>query len=80
MLIDAILDHMTPPRAISPKQLKTILKKLGISQMELSRRLGVDGRTVRRWLSGEATIPGPACVAIEAMVHLNDLQRILGGD
>ena len=77
MLIDAILDAMVTPRAIRPKELRALLKKLDISQMELARRLGVDGRTVRRWLAGEAKIPGPARVAILAMAHMDDLRRLL---
>ena len=76
-MIDAILCDMATPRAISPKQLRAILKKLGLSQMELSRRLGVDGRSVRRWLAGEAPIPGPARAAIQAMEHLDDLKRLI---
>ena len=77
MLIDVILRDMATPRAISPKQLRAIIKKLGLSQMELARRLGVDGRSVRRWLAGEAKVPGPARVAILAMTHLDDLRRLL---
>ena len=77
MLVEAILRDMATPRAIGPKQLRTILRKLGISQMELARRLGVDGRSVRRWLAGEAPVPGPARAAIQAMTHLDDLRRLL---
>ncbi len=38
-------------------------------QTKLARRLKVDGSTVRRWLSGASTIPGPAEVAIELLVE-----------
>ena len=77
MSMDAILRDMATPRAISPKQLRALLRKMGISQLELARRLGVDGRSVRRWLAGEAPVPGPARAAIQAMTHLDDLRRLL---
>ena len=77
MSMDAILRDMATPRAISPKQLRALLRKMGISQLELARRLGVDGRSVRRWLADEAPVPGPARAAIQAMAHLDDLRRLL---
>ena len=69
-----MLDVTAP---ISPKRLRSILKKLGLSQSELARLLDVDGRTVRRWISGDNPVPGPARVAILAMAHLDDLRRIM---
>jgi transcriptional regulator with XRE-family HTH domain len=44
------------------KQLRAILAELRFSQLELGRLMGVDGRTVRRWIADEVTIP--ACVTI----------------
>lgn len=38
-------------------------------QTKLARRLKVDGSTVRRWLSGAASIPGPAVAAVEMMLE-----------
>ena len=38
-------------------------------QTKLAKALGVDGSTVRRWLSGASAIPGPAVVAIEHLVR-----------
>ncbi|MGB0694940.1 MAG: helix-turn-helix domain-containing protein [Rhodospirillaceae bacterium] len=38
-------------------------------QTKLAKALRVDGSTVRRWLSGASTIPGPAEVAIELLVE-----------
>ncbi len=46
------------------QQLRAALKRLKISQMEASRRLGVDGSTVRRWLSGAHRIPEPVAVLV----------------
>lgn len=56
---------------LSP-DLRTRLETAGVSQMELSRRLGVAGRTVRYWIANgtpermwpeieEALKPRPAC-------------------
>ena len=38
-------------------QLRRTLAKLGISQMELSRRLRVAPSTVRRWIAGQTATP-----------------------
>jgi hypothetical protein len=40
--------------SVTPADLRTRLDAAGLSQMELARRLGVDGRTVRYWLAGRA--------------------------
>jgi hypothetical protein len=37
-------------------------------QTRMAECLRVDGSTVRRWLSGASTIPGPAAVALELML------------
>lgn len=49
--------------------LRTRLEAAGVTQMELARRLGVDGRTVRYWLAGRA-IPESAVADIEAALAL----------
>lgn len=52
------------------EQLKTLRAQMGLSQAELGEllRLGKNGgRTVRRWEAG-TPIPGPATVAIDALV------------
>jgi hypothetical protein len=41
----------------------------------MAEALRVDGSTVRRWLSGATTIPGPAEVALELMVELSVAQQ-----
>ena len=77
MLVEAIIQAMTQPRAMSPKQLRAALRQLDINQLELARRLDVDGRTVRRWVSGGASIPGPVRAALHSWQHLDDLRRLL---
>lgn len=50
---------------MNPTELRAALDTAGISQLELARRIGVDGRTVRYWLAGRA-IPDSAVPDIEA--------------
>lgn len=40
--------------------LRALIERLELSQLALARMMGVDGRTVRRWIAGEVYIPGPA--------------------
>lgn len=37
---------------MTPDELREALEAAGVTQMELARRLEVDGRTVRYWLAG----------------------------
>jgi DNA-binding transcriptional regulator YiaG len=46
-----------PRMAISPEQFRHVLRRLGLSQMELSRLVKVNPRTVRRWTLGEFPVP-----------------------
>lgn len=38
-------------------------------QTRLAERLGVDGTTVRRWVSGSVPVPAPAAVAIRCLLR-----------
>jgi plasmid maintenance system antidote protein VapI len=49
-------------------ELSDIIKQLNVTQMDLARRLDVDGRTVRRWVSGETSIPLTAQLAIRYLL------------
>ena len=51
---------------VSPSELRKVLKGLGLSQSEASRRLYVSVNTVQRWVSGARKIPGPVIAALEA--------------
>lgn len=42
---------------IKPIELLAYLKKVGFTQVAFAKRLGVNDRTVRRWLSGATPIP-----------------------
>ena len=56
---------------MTPDQLKIIGEELYGKwgwQTKLAKSLRVDGSTVRRWISGNASIPGPAEVALELLL------------
>jgi DNA-binding transcriptional regulator YiaG len=46
-------------------QLRASLKRLKLSQMELSRRLKVAPTTVRRWVAGTSPIPEAVALLLE---------------
>jgi hypothetical protein len=62
----------------SPEALRTARQALNLSADGLAQMLRIeDGRTVRRWESGESSIPGPAIVVLEtAMSYLNERAMI----
>ena len=63
---------------MSPDELRAIGERLWGRwgwQTRMAEALRVDGSTVRRWLSGATTIPGPAEVALELMVELSVRQQ-----
>lgn len=63
---------------MSPDELRAIGERLWGRwgwQTRMAEALRVDGSTVRRWLSGATTIPGPAEVALELMVELSVLRQ-----
>lgn len=48
---------------MTPADLKSARKALGLSQAEFARAVGVaSDRTVRKWEDGERDIPGPVAV------------------
>ena len=42
---------------MTPAEFKARLKMLKVSQVRFSRVVGVDPRTVRRWVSGQTPVP-----------------------
>ena len=58
---------------MTPKQLKTIREKLGLSAKQLSVVLrlsdATSGRTVRNWEQGKYPISGPASLALEYLLR-----------
>lgn len=56
---------------MTPKQLSEACVKLYGErgwQTRLAEALGVDGSTVRRWVSGAVPIPNPAAAAIDCFL------------
>lgn len=47
-------------RACTPTELRELLGRLGLTQTGAALLLGVEGRTMRRWLAGSRSIPPPA--------------------
>jgi transcriptional regulator with XRE-family HTH domain len=45
---------------VTPDQLRIQRRRFGLTQVELGMRLGVDGRTVRRWEAGDRKISAMA--------------------
>lgn len=60
---------------MSPDELKSAGRELfGHGwQTRLAEQLGVDGSTVRRWVSGAVPVPNPAAAAIRAFLHIRKL-------
>jgi DNA-binding transcriptional regulator YiaG len=50
-------------------QLRAALKRLGLTQVELARRLGVDPRTVRKWVLRERPMSEPAARLIRTWLE-----------
>jgi len=56
---------------MTEKELRLVLSRLQLTQVEAAQLLGVAPRTVRRWLEGE-DIPGPAEQALRAWIRLHE--------
>lgn len=52
------------------KDLQHSIEALGLSQMELGRFVGVDGRTVRNWASGRRPVPEAVSKLLRLMLAL----------
>jgi transcriptional regulator with XRE-family HTH domain len=55
------------------KQLRSTLNHLGLSQLEAARLLGVQPRTMQRWIAGNPAVGQPAAEALRAWRRLADL-------
>jgi DNA-binding transcriptional regulator YiaG len=53
---------------MTAKQLRTALKRLGLSQVAAAAQLGVAPRTMRYWIAGERRIPEPAAILLRTWV------------
>jgi len=49
---------------MSPDQIRIAIDRLSLSQRGAARLLGVDERTVRKWVAGDAKIPQSAAMVL----------------
>jgi len=59
------------------KLIERVKKELGISNMELSRRLKVGSSSISEWGNGKRNIPYGTLVAIELMIENQKLKKDL---
>ena len=55
---------------MTPKQYADAIERLGLSQRGAGKILGVDERTSRKWIAGDARIPESAAKLLRLMVRL----------
>ncbi len=56
--------YLHRPMPMSAKQLRTALKRLGLTQVGAAARLGMAPRTMRYWVAGERRIPEPVAILL----------------
>jgi DNA-binding transcriptional regulator YiaG len=56
---------------VTPRQYADAIERLGLSQRGAGKFLGVDERTSRKWIAGDARIPTSAAKLLRLMVNLN---------
>jgi len=62
---------------MTPDELAGVIETLAAgNQSELARLIGVDSRTVRRWLAGELRIPKPVQALLRVILSLTPEQRV----
>ncbi|MFZ1106844.1 MAG: helix-turn-helix domain-containing protein [Rhodomicrobium sp.] len=61
---------MTKRSKMSGEEFRTLRDVLGMTQEQLGTRMGVDGRTIRKWENNERNIPGPAIELAKILVEL----------
>jgi plasmid maintenance system antidote protein VapI len=63
---------------MTPQELEEAMKKLGLSQGALARKMDVRPETVHRWLHGVAgkprKIPGPVAVAVSMWLEQKEAE------
>jgi DNA-binding transcriptional regulator YiaG len=55
---------------MTPKQYAEAIERLGLSQRGAGKFLGVDERTSRKWIAGDARIPEAAAKLLRLMIRL----------
>ena len=52
---------------MSPEELKLRIAELSLTQNDAARLLGVDPRTMRRWMSGEKPVSAPVIILLKML-------------
>lgn len=67
-------------RAPTKEEFRTVIQTLGLTGSIAGRLLGVDGRTIRKWIGGEREIPYSAwrLLLINAGLALEDPDELSG--
>ena len=60
---------------MSPPQFRRVLRRLRLSQMEAARRLGLNERTVRRWVAGDSRIPESVALLLHTWLRTHPRGR-----
>jgi DNA-binding transcriptional regulator YiaG len=55
---------------MTPAQYRAAIKRLGLSQRQAARLLGVNDRTSRRWALGKSKIPTSVALALASVRRL----------
>jgi DNA-binding transcriptional regulator YiaG len=67
---------------VSPDEYASAIEQLGLSQIAAAKLLGVDGRTSRRWISGERDVSEPAARFLRYLIATRktggQAMRVLG--
>jgi DNA-binding transcriptional regulator YiaG len=67
---------------VTPQEYADAIEALGLSQLAAAKLLGVDGRTSRRWISGERDVPEPAARFLRYLIATRktgeQAMRVLG--
>ena len=62
---------------MTPASLRALIERLGISQIETARLIGVDPSTIRRYLSGRLTVPEPTTRLLYAIEDIPGMREYL---
>lgn len=68
-----------PSAPMSPDELKRRLAELGLSQSEAARRMGVNLRSLQRWIAGETDVPAMAVALLDCWRTIQRLRKELDG-
>ena len=53
---------------MTAKQLRSALKRLGLTQVAAAARLGIAPRTMRYWVASERRIPEPVAILLRTWI------------